>query len=253
MSGEWDPEQVPGVDTIEALTAAVQAFDATPLGLQVDPDADAAVRRSLRRTGLVLLGEGHGIAQTPVLVDELIAWFGLGGIALEWHEDLRPWLDRWLTDALLTDPVPQLALEVWGGDGRLTAGHLAALRRWAAAGLLITLMAGTTVLRPRAGESEEEMARRWWSERDAAMAGRVLAAPDAAGGRLVVAGDLHTRLEPLPVGDPIGAEIGIPMGGGAGSPAPRAVLDRLYLRARPVLQSRFPPQRPRRPARAAPG
>jgi hypothetical protein len=44
------------------------------------------------------------------------------------------------------------------------------------------------------------------------LAGRVLAAPDAAGGRLVVAGDLHTRLEPLPVGDPIGAEIGIPMG-----------------------------------------
>ena len=72
--------------------AAVHAFDATPLGLQVDTDADAAVRQSLRRTGLVLLGEGHGIAQTPVLVGELIAWFGLGGIALEWHEDLgRGW------------------------------------------------------------------------------------------------------------------------------------------------------------------
>jgi hypothetical protein len=28
----------------------------------------------------------------------------------------------------------------------------------------------------------------------------------------VVAGDLHTRLEPLPVDDPIGAEIGVPMG-----------------------------------------
>ena len=86
---------MPGVDTIEALTAAVQAFDATPLGLQVDRDADAAVRQSLRWTGLVLLGE-HGVAQGPVLV-ELIAWFGLGGMALEWHEDLRPWLDQWIT------------------------------------------------------------------------------------------------------------------------------------------------------------
>src|SRR6185436_15013582 len=47
---------------------------------------------------------------------------------------------------------------------------------------------------------------------DAAMARRVLAAPAAPGGRLVVAGDLHTRLEPLPVDDPIGAEIGVPMG-----------------------------------------
>ncbi len=193
--------------------AAVQAFDATPLGLQVDRDADAAVRESVRRTGLVLLGEGHGIAQTPVLMEELIAWFGLGGIALEWDEDLGPWLDRWITDGVLADlGCRDLAVEVWSGDGRLTAGHLAALRRWAAAGLLIILMDGTTIMRPRPGESEEEMGRRWWSERDAAMARRVLADPEAPGGRLVVAGDLHTRLEPLPASDPIGAEIGVPMG-----------------------------------------
>ena len=65
---------------------------------------------------------------------------------------------------------------------------------------------------PRHGESEEGMGRRWWTERDAKMAERVLAAPDAPGGLLVVAGDLHTRLEPLPVHDPIGAQIGVPMG-----------------------------------------
>jgi len=172
---------MPGVDTIEALTSAAQAFDATPLGLQVDPDADAAVRESLQRTGIVLLGEAHGMAETPVLVEELIAWFGLDGIALEWHEDLRPWLDRWIADGVLTDPVwgSDLAGEVWGGDGRLTAGHLAALRRWAPSGVLITLMDGSTIMRPRPGETEEAMGRRWWSERDAAMAGRVLAAPDA--------------------------------------------------------------------------
>jgi hypothetical protein len=213
MAG-WDPERMPGVNTIEALTSAVQAFDATPLGLQVDPDADAAVRESLQRTGMVLLGEAHGMAETPVLVEELIAWFGLDGIALEWHEDLRPWLDRWIADGVLTDPVwgSDLAGEVWGGDGRLTAGHLAALRRWAASGVLITLMDGSTIMRPRPGETEEAMGRRWWSERDAAMAGRVLAAPDAPGGRLVVAGNLHTRLEPLPVDDPIGGQIGVPMG-----------------------------------------
>jgi hypothetical protein len=204
---------VPGVDTIEALTAAMRALDATPLGLQVDSDADTAVRQSLRRTGLVLLGEGHGVAQTPMLVEELITWFGLGGVALEWHEDLRPWLDCWITHGVLADPVwGDPAAEIWSGDGRLTAGHLAALRRWAAAGLLITLMDSTPVVRPRPGESPEESGRRWWSARDAAMADRVLAAPDAPGGQLVVAGDLHTRLEMLPADDPIGAEIGVPMG-----------------------------------------
>jgi hypothetical protein len=203
---------MPRVDTIEALTATVQSFDATPLGLQVDPEADAAVRESLRLTGLVLLGETHGVAQTPVLVDELIAWFGLGGIALEWNEDLRPWLDRWLTDGILADPGSEYPmLEVWSGDGRLTAGHLAMMRSWTAAGVLITLMDGLIMTPPRPGESAQESNRRWWSERDAGMADRVLAAPEAPGGRLVVAGNLHTRLEPLPADDPNLAEVGVPM------------------------------------------
>jgi hypothetical protein len=205
----WDPEGVPAVDTIEALTAAAQAFGAQRLELQMDPDAEAAVRESLQRTGLVLLGEIHGVAQTPVLMEEMIAWFGLGGIALEWHHDFGPWLDRWVALGVLSDPRSGSALagEVWGGDGRLTAGHLAALRRWADSGLLITLMDGTRVVYPRRGESAEELERRSWTERDAAMAGRVLAAPDAVGGRLVVAGNLHTKLKPLPVGVPMGAHL----------------------------------------------
>jgi hypothetical protein len=113
---------MPGVDTIEALTSAAQAFDATPLGLQVDPDADAAVRESLQRTGMVLLREAHGMAETPVLVDELIAWFGLDGIALEWHEDLRPWLDRWIADGVLTDPCLGIRPRR-GGLGRRRPAH----------------------------------------------------------------------------------------------------------------------------------
>jgi hypothetical protein len=204
---------MPGVDTIEALTAAVQAFDARPLGLQVDLDAEAAVRESLERTGLVLLGEAHGVAQTPVLVDELITWFGLGGIALEWDEDFGPWLDRWIAHGVIADPEEfDMAGLFWGGDGRITAGHLAALRKWAASGLLITLMDGTSIPPPVHGESAGEYERLFWTERDAGMARRVLAAPDPVGGRLVVAGGLHVRLEPLPDEHPIAAHVGIPMG-----------------------------------------
>jgi hypothetical protein len=204
---------MPGVDTIEALTAAVQAFDARPLGLQVDADAEAAVRESLDRTGLVLLGEAHGVAQMPVLVDELITWFGLGGVALEWDEDFGPWLDRWITDGVIADPEEFGMAELfWGGDGRITAGHLAVLRRWAASDLLITLMDGTSIPAPIEGESPGEYGRRFWTARDAAMADRVLAALDPVGGRLVVAGGLHTRLEPLPDDHPVAAQIGIPMG-----------------------------------------
>ena len=50
----------------------------------------------------MLLGETHGVAQTPVLLVELIARFRLRGIALEWHEGLRLWLDSWITQGVLT-------------------------------------------------------------------------------------------------------------------------------------------------------
>ena len=53
------------------------------------------------------------------------------------------------------------------------------------------------------------MERRWWTERDAAMADRVLAAQDPVGGRLVVAGNLHAKLEPLPVDLPVGVPMGV--------------------------------------------
>ena len=140
---------MPRVDTTQSLAEPVQAFDAAPLGLEVDPEADA-VRESLQRTGLVLMGERHGIAQTPVLVEKLISWFGLGGIALEWDANLRPWLDRWLTEVSWSTPLGKTpAMQIWSGDGRLTAGHLAVLRRWAAAGLVINLMDGTPLVRPR--------------------------------------------------------------------------------------------------------
>ena len=94
-------------------------------------------------------GERHGVEQTPVLMEELVGWFGVGGIALEWSERLRPWLDRWLADGIVADPaVDDAGMDVWGGDGRLSAGHLAVLRRLAAAGLRITLIDGATVPGP---------------------------------------------------------------------------------------------------------
>jgi hypothetical protein len=70
-------------------------------------------------------------------------------------------------------------------------------------------MDGTTLVRPRWGERAEETDRLLWTEHDEAMAVRVLAAPDPAGGRLVVAGNLHTRLEPLSIGDPMGAQLAL--------------------------------------------
>ena len=35
---------------------------------------------------------------------KLVGWFAVGGIALEWSDRLRPWLDRWLADGIVADP-----------------------------------------------------------------------------------------------------------------------------------------------------
>jgi hypothetical protein len=85
---------------------------------------------------------------------------------------------------------------LWSGDGRITAGHLAVLRERAAAGpLRLSLFDGTT----GAGWS--------WSQRDEAMAGRILAAPAAGAGILVVAGNAHTPIIGTRQGLPLGAFI----------------------------------------------
>jgi hypothetical protein len=46
-----------------------------------------------------------------------------------------------------------------------------------------------------------------WSQRDEAMAGRILAAPLAATGTLVVAGNAHTRTARTRLGVPLGARL----------------------------------------------
>jgi hypothetical protein len=102
---------------------------------------------------------------------------------------------------------------LWFGDGRITAGHLAVLRERAATGpMSLTLFDGAI----GAGWS--------WSQRDEAMARRILAVPAASTGALVVAGNAHTPTACTRLGMPLGAylaherpgvrEIRISYGGG---------------------------------------
>jgi hypothetical protein len=91
-------------------------------------------------------------------------------------------------DTLADDP------QLWSGDGRITAGHLAVLRERAAAGPLeLTLLDG---IMP---------ADTSWSGRDAAMAGHLLAGAGTGRRTLVVAGNAHTPVRPTPLGVPLGA------------------------------------------------
>jgi hypothetical protein len=120
------------------LHRAAADFAVADLSLVIEPPARAAARRSLEESGLLLLGEVHGVRENPLVIRALMQAFGLTGLALEWPEDLAPAARAFLAGEPLADH-PLL----WFGDGRITAGHLAVLRERAAAGpLSLTLFDG---------------------------------------------------------------------------------------------------------------
>ena len=185
----WHSEGVPVVGSVEELERAAADFAVVDLGLVIEPAALAAARRSLAESGFLLLGEVHGVRENPLLIGALMRALGLTGLALEWPEELTLAIGAFVAGERLADH-PLL----WFGDGRITAGHLAVLRERTAAGpLTLTLFDGTI----GAGWS--------WSQRDDAMAKRVLASPATDAGTLVVAGNAHTPTAPTRLGTPLGA------------------------------------------------
>ena len=180
---------MPCIASLEAFERAAARFEITELELMIEPSARAAVRRSLDQSGLLLLGEVHGVRENPLIIRALMQAFGLGGLALEWPGDLKGVISGFVGGGMLSDH-PLL----WLGDGRITAGHLAVLRERARAGQLdLALFDGIT-------DAD------WsWSQRDEAMADQILAGATAASGTLAVTGNAHTPTSPASRGIPLGA------------------------------------------------
>jgi hypothetical protein len=201
-------ERVPCVASLNTFNKAVAGFVVEDLGLMIEPAALAAAGRSLDSAGLLLLGEMHGVRENALLIRALMQAFGLTSLALEWPDDLAPLIQAFLAGEPLADH-PWL----WGGDGRITAGHLAVLAERAAAGPLELILFDGVI---GAGWS--------WSQRDEAMARRLLACSRSGARTLAVAGNAHTPTGPTDLGVPLGAclarqrpgirEIRISYGGG---------------------------------------
>jgi hypothetical protein len=178
---------VPAVATLEEFEQAVREADASAFDLDIEPEASAAARRSLEESGLLLLGEVHGVAENPRLARALLEVFSIGALGLEWGHELAPAVDAALTGRPLPDH-PCL----WFGDGRVTAGHVAVLRD----------------ARPEVVLVDGVWQGDWtWSDRDAAMAERLLAELPAGRTCLVVAGNLHTRTRRVRQGIPMGQHL----------------------------------------------
>jgi hypothetical protein len=181
---------VPSIASLEAFHRAIAEFVVIDLDLVIEPRALAAARRSLDSSGL-LLGEVHGVRENPLLIRALMKAFGLTSLALEWPEDLTPMIRVFLASGTLAGH-PWL----WGGDGRITAGHLAVLADLAAAGPLELILFDGVI------------GADWsWSQRDEAMARRILATSPPSARTLVVAGNAHTPIRPTELGIPMGARV----------------------------------------------
>jgi hypothetical protein len=181
---------MPGVASLEEFQRAVDEFDVTSCRLTIDPAALAAGRQSLDQSGLLLLGEVHGVRQNAVLARALMAALDVTALALEWSAELAAAVSGFFADGRVPDH-PHL----WGGDGRITAEHFALLReRFLAARLrALTLFDGVH--------------ETGWSQGEAAMAERILNAQTPGCRTLVIAGNAHTALTPTMLGVPLGARL----------------------------------------------
>lgn len=126
-----------------AFEAAVDVYDLE--AVRLDEARLAPLREALAASeGLLLLGESHGVEQTPAVLQALIRALGLRGLALEWSKDELGDVVAGGFESLWDLPSDA---EVFSGDGRFTAGHVALLR---------SLELDQLVLLDRVGSSGEE-------------------------------------------------------------------------------------------------
>jgi len=172
----------------ERAVADYRLTDLAPPG-----EALAVAAASLERTGLFLLGEAHGVAQSPLAILGLAWRLGVRALAFEWSYDE---LDDVVQPVLSTGSVAFDALwrlppsaEVFSGDGRFTAGHVRLLEH-------LSDQLDRIVLLDRVGSEG--------SKRELGMARRLLAGRRRDSPMLAVLGAGHVVRAPLADLEPVG-------------------------------------------------
>ncbi len=121
---------------------------------------------SLERTGLFVLGETHGIAETANTILTLVRALGIRSLGLEWSfDEVGELVDeavatgRFDLDALWQVPTGG---DLFAGDGRLTAGHVRMLELLIQSGELTRVIPFDRLDRdpPLEIDREAEMSRR---------------------------------------------------------------------------------------------
>jgi hypothetical protein len=177
-----------GRNRFEAAVARYELRDLAP-----PAPALGIAEASLDRTGLFLLGETHGIAQTPQAILGLASRLGIRALAFEWsYDEVGDIVQQVLStgavdlDALWTLPP---SAEVFSGDGRFTAGHVRLLER-------LSDRLDRILALDRVGSEGQE--------REDGMAERLLAGRRAGSPMLAILGAAHVVRRPVAGLEPVG-------------------------------------------------
>jgi hypothetical protein len=154
-----------------------------------DPEALTAAACSLAEAGMLVVGEPHGVRETPSVAYALACELDTRALALEWsHEELEEPVQAFVRDGHLDLETPWRLppkAEFFCGDGRITAGHFALLERLRKEGRLEQV-----VLFDRLDPDPVPE----WQVRDRELAERLLAEWRGAP-LLVLTGGFHAQLE----------------------------------------------------------
>lgn len=186
----------------------IKALDSTAIEeipTVFDEETSDRLVASLEATKLFILGEMHGVKENVDIIYTLFRKFGFRQLALEWKPELKAVAEHYLvTGELNFDAIQD------SPDGRITAGHFALLKKLKEEGLL-----GKLICFDGTGPAN-------WNERDENMAKNILSSLSDFP-TLVVAGNLHVKVEPItfndepgehhPMGERVKAHIpGVPSG-----------------------------------------
>lgn len=167
-----------------AFVEAIKHIEISEIDTEFDEKSMQSLIAELGEAKLLLLGETHGVKENVDIIYTLFKKFGFKKLALEWDKKLKEEVEKFLQtgeldfEAIKNSP-----------DGRITAGHFALLKKLKDEGLLEALVC-----------FDGETSTADWDTRDRNMAQNIMANL-ADGTTLVVAGNLHTQIEPINFGD----------------------------------------------------
>jgi hypothetical protein len=178
------------VSSPSEFASAVAAYSAPDVIL--DGDVIGAARASIVAAGLLVVGEQHGIHETPSVLYALAQKLETRAVAFEWsYEEVDgPMQDFLRTGELDFERLWSLprSSEFFCGDGRFAAGTFRLLQRLRGEGRLDQVIAYDRL--------DPEPAPADWRSRDREMAERLLGEWDDRLPLLLLTGAFHAQLEP---------------------------------------------------------